>query len=146
VRWSVVEQAHFVHVGRQYIQDERLAFYPTIAECIAEEKPSVVLLSSVLQYLEDPYAVFDDLVRSGADIILVDRTSFHDGENDFVAMQKVGGAIYSASYPLWIFSKSGFLNHSSRSFELVTEWLSPEGVVSLSSGSFSFNGLVMQRK
>jgi putative methyltransferase (TIGR04325 family) len=146
VRWSVVEQAHFVEAGRQHIQDERLVFYPTIGECVAVEKPNVVLLSSVLQYLEDPYAVLDELVRSGAEIILVDRTSFHDGENDFLAVQKVGEAIYPASYPLWIFSKNNFMNHSSEFFDLVTEWLSPEGFVGFSSGCFSFNGLVMQRK
>jgi len=146
VRWSVVEQAHFVEAGRKHIQDERLAFYPTIAECVAAEKPNVVLLSSVLQYLEDPYAVLDELLRSGAEIILVDRTSFHDGENDFIAVQKVGEAIYPASYPLWIFSKNKFMNHLTGSFELVTEWLSPEGFVGFSSGRFSLNGLSMQRK
>jgi len=146
VRWSVVEQAHFVEAGRKHIQDDRLAFYPTIAECVAAEKPNVVLLSSVLQYLEDPYAVLDELLRSGAEIILVDRTSFHDGENDFIAVQKVGEAIYPASYPLWIFSKNKFMNHLTGSFELVTEWLSPEGFVGFSSGRFSLNGLSMQRK
>ena len=146
VRWSVVEQAHFVEAGREHIQDEQLVFYPSIAECVAVEKPNVVLLSSVLQYLENPYAVLDELVRSGVEIILVDRTSFHGGENDFVAAQKVGEAIYPASYPLWIFSKINFINHSSEFFDLVTEWLSPEGFVGLSSGRFSFNGLVMQRK
>jgi putative methyltransferase (TIGR04325 family) len=146
VRWSVVEQAHFVEAGRQHIQDERLVFYPTIAECVAVEKPNVVLLSSVLQYLEDAYAVLDELVGSGVETILVDRTSFHDGENDFIAVQKVGEAIYPASYPLWIFSKNNFINHSSEYFDLVTEWLSPEGFVGFSSGRFSFNGLAMQRK
>ena len=146
VRWSVVEQAHFVEAGRKHIQDERLAFYPTIAECVAAEKPNVVLLSSVLQYLEDPYAVLDELLRSGAEIILVDRTSFHDGENDFIAVQKVGEAIYPASYPLWIFSKNNFMNNSIESLELVTEWLSPEGFVGFSSGRFSFNGMIIQRK
>jgi putative methyltransferase (TIGR04325 family) len=146
VSWSIVEQAHFVQAGRQHIQDERLVFYPTIAECVAAEKPNVILLSSVLQYLPDPYAVLDELVGSGIEIILVDRTSFHDGEDDFVAVQKVGEAIYRASYPLWIFSKNNFMNHSSESFELVTEWLSPEEFVGFSSVRFSFNGLVMQRK
>ena len=28
VRWSVIEQAHFVKAGRKHIQDERLVFYP----------------------------------------------------------------------------------------------------------------------
>jgi len=104
------------------------------------------LLSSVLQYLEDPYSVLDELVHSGADIILIDRTSFHDGDNDFIAVQKVREAIYPASYPVWIFSKNNFMKYIIESFELVTEWLSPEGFVGFSSGRFSFNGMIMQRK
>jgi len=146
VRWSVVEQAHFVDAGRKYIQDERLVFYPTIAECVAEEKPNVVSLSSVLQYLEDPYAVLDELAQSGVEIILVDRTSFHDGKDDLIAVQNVAKAIYPASYPLWILSKKRLISHLSKKFILVAETLSPEGFVQFDKGSFSFNGLIMKRK
>jgi putative methyltransferase (TIGR04325 family) len=146
VRWSVVEQAHFVDAGRKHIQDERLVFYPTIAECVAEEKPNVALLSSVLQYLEDPYAVLDELAQSGVEIILVDRTSFHDGKDDLIAVQNVAKAIYPASYPLWILSKKRLISHLSKKFILVAETLSPEGFVQFDKGSFSFNGLIMKRK
>jgi len=111
VRWSVVEQAHFVEAGRKHIQDERLAFYPTIAECVAAEKPNVVLLSSVLQYLEDPYEVLDELMRSGAEIILVDRTCFlvSDGP-DVYKVQATPASIYSSRYPIRYFDCRKFLN------------------------------------
>ncbi len=89
VRWSVVEQAHFVEAGRQHIQDDRLVFYSTIAECVTVEKPNVVLLSSVMQYLEKPYTILDELIRCDVDIILIDRTSFYNGEEDLIAVQKV---------------------------------------------------------
>ena len=146
VRWSVVEQPHFVEAGRQFIQDEQLVFYSTIAECVAAEKLNVVLLSSVLQYLEKPYAILDELVRSGVDIILIDRTSFYNGEEDLIAVQKVAEVIYPASYPLWVFSKKKIISHLSKTFSLVTEKLSPEDFVPFASGSFSFSGLVLNRK
>ena len=145
VRWSVVEQAHFVEAGRQHIQDDRLVFYSTIAECVTVEKPNVVLLSSVMQYLEKPYTILDELIRCDVDIILIDRTSFYNGEEDLIAVQKVAEVIYPASYPLWIFSKKKFISHLSK-FSLVTEKLSPEGFVAFASGSFSFSGLVLSRK
>jgi putative methyltransferase (TIGR04325 family) len=145
VRWSVVEQPHFVEAGRQFIQDEQLVFYSTIAECVAAEKLNVVLLSSVLQYLEKPYAILNELVRSGVDIILIDRTSFYNGEEDLIAVQKVAEAIYPASYPLWVFSKKKFISHLSKTFSLVTEKLPPEDLVPFASGSFSFSGLVLRR-
>jgi len=54
IRWNVVEQAHYVKAGQTYIQDEQLRFYPSIHECLAENKVNAILLSSVLQYLSDP--------------------------------------------------------------------------------------------
>lgn len=145
LRWSVVEQAHFFEAGREHIQDERLVFYPTIAECVAVEKPNVVLLSSVLQYLPDPYAVLDELIGSGAEIILVDRTSFWDGQEDLLGVQKVTEKIYPASYPFWIFSKKKFIRYLSDKFDLISETLSPEGFASFAKGRFSFNGFMIKR-
>ena len=57
VRWSVVEQKHFVVCGRDEFQDEYLRFHETIADCLAEGPVDVGFLSSVLQYLERPYAI-----------------------------------------------------------------------------------------
>ena len=106
VRWSVVEQAHFVEAGRKHIQDERLVFYPTIAECVAAEKPNVVLLSSVVHYLEDPYAVLDELVRSGSDLVVVDLTIVNKELEDRVFLQHVPKGIYEASYPCYSLSEN----------------------------------------
>jgi putative methyltransferase (TIGR04325 family) len=146
VRWSIVEQPHFVEAGRQHIQDEKLVFYPTITDCIVAEKPNVALLSSVLQYLPSPYVILEELVESGVEVILLDRTSFHTGHSDLIAMQKVSQAIYPATYPFWIFSKEKLVNFLSIKFELVASTLSPEGFVSLAGKNFSFNGFVMRRK
>lgn len=111
VRWSVVEQAHFVEAGREHIQDEQLLFYPTIAECIALEKPNVVLLSAVLQYLEDPYAVLDELVECGVATILVDRTCFLASDMpDVYKVQVTPASIYSSRYPIRYFGRKKFLN------------------------------------
>lgn len=105
VRWSVIEQAHFVKAGRKHIQDERLVFYPKIAECVAKEKPNVVLLSSVLQYLEDPYAVLDELVRSGVNLIIVDLTIVNKSQSNKIFLQNVPKSIYEASYPVHALSE-----------------------------------------
>ena len=55
LRWSVVEQPHFVERGRRSFQDERLRFYESLEACLTENTPNVLVLSSVLQYLERPY-------------------------------------------------------------------------------------------
>ncbi len=146
VHWSIVEQSHFVQIGRKYIQDDQLLFYESVQDALLVQKPNVVLLSGVLQYLRDPFVVLSKLINCGATTILIDRTSFHDGERDTLLIQKVGKDIYPASYPLWIFSKSKFVEFLSLSFEVVAEHTCPEGFVNYSGGVFSFNGMLLQRK
>lgn len=109
VRWSVVEQAHFVEAGLNHIQDEHLVFYPTITECVAVEKPNVVLLSSVLQYLEDPYTVLDELAQSGVNLIIIDRTLVNKSQSNMIFLQNVPKSIYEASYPVHSLSESQLL-------------------------------------
>jgi putative methyltransferase (TIGR04325 family) len=146
VRWAIVEQPHFVQAGREHIQDDDLVFYPTIGECAANENPNVVLLSGVLQYLDRPYAILQELIECGAEFVIVDRTSFHDGRDDLVAMQTVPPAIYSASYPMWLLSRHDFMRSMSSQFDLVAESLSPEGYISLRDSTFSFNGFIFRRR
>ena len=111
VRWSVVEQEHFVKTGRDHIQDERLCFYSTIAGSISADKPNVILLSSVLQYLEDPYEILEELVESDAELILVDRTPFLSvGSSDIFKVQINPKSINLSRYPIRYFSCDNFIN------------------------------------
>ena len=43
----------------------------------------------MLQYLNNPYNILDELINIGADLILIDRTSFYDELQDLVGVQKV---------------------------------------------------------
>ena len=123
VRWSVVEQAHFVEAGRKLIQDERLVFYPTIVECVAEEKPNVVLLSSVLQYLKDPYAVLGELARRDVNLIIIDLAIFNNTQSNKIFLQNVPKSIYEASYPVHTLSESQLIKRlDSAGFELVVSF------------------------
>lgn len=145
VHWSVVEQPQLVAAGRKFIEDDQLSFYESFTESVSAHKPNVILLSSVLQYLCDPYRILDQILRCPASIILIDRTPFHDEKNDIILVQNVGKHIYPASYPSWVFSKTRFLNHLNRFFSVEIDCLSPEGFVKYSNGSFSYNTLLMQR-
>lgn len=100
VRWNVVEQPHYVDAGRKHIQDEQLRFYQTIDECLTENQSNVVLLSSVLQYLPNPFGMLNELAAIKADTLILDRTSFSPpGHKDFVRLQHVPENIYKATYP-----------------------------------------------
>lgn len=113
VRWSVVEQPHFVEAGRAHVQNETLVFYPTIMECVAAENPNVLLLSSVLQYLERPFAVLDELIGSGVEIILVDRTSLSTN-GDVFKIQVTPKNICSSRYPIRYFDRTKLISFFNR--------------------------------
>jgi len=146
VRWSIVEQAHFVTAGMQYIQDEQLRFYETILECVKDEKPNVVLLSSVLQYLEKPYEVLESLSEIGAMLLIIDRSPFWSESTDGLLIQHVPPQIYPASYPTHIFSEPGFLAWMLPKWSLTAEFLSPEGYVQSPAGRFAFKGFLLKRE
>ncbi|MGO7040437.1 TIGR04325 family methyltransferase [Rhizobium acaciae] len=101
LKWCVVEQPHFVSAGRTEFEDERLSFSDSLDEAIDRVKPNVVLLSGVLQYLENPLEYLEGLLSTGVKFILIDRTpaQFDVAAAPFV--QHVPAWIYSASYPVW---------------------------------------------
>ena len=119
VRWNIVEQARHVETGKTYFADERLRFYDDIAGCLAETRPNVVLLGSVLQYLERPYAILDELLALPCDHLIVDRTPFWSGADDRLCVQTVPPSIYAASYPSWVFSRGRLRERLRHDWEIV---------------------------
>jgi putative methyltransferase (TIGR04325 family) len=109
LRWSVVEQPHFVAVGQAEIANEGLRFYESIDACVAEERPNVVLLSSVLPYVEEPYGLLRSVLGRQFDFVILDRTPFfvHDLP-DRLTVEHVPPSIYDASYPAWFFNLPRF--------------------------------------
>lgn len=100
VRWCVIEQPHFVKAGRSHFENEELAFYDTIEEFLLDEQPNVILVSSVLQYLPNPYSVINSLLTIGAETILLDQTMFSMSGREQIFIQNVPKLIYEARYPV----------------------------------------------
>lgn len=122
VRWSVVEQPGFVRVGQEQFQDDVLRFYPDVPSCVAAEAPNVLHISCVLQYLEQPYEVLDQLLGVGFKAIILDRTALIEGPRDRLTVQRVGKSIYPASYPAWFFSRARLLEAFSPRYRLVEDF------------------------
>ena len=79
-----------------------------------------MLLSSVLQYINNYHSVLDQVIAIGAEFIIVDRTPFLKiGDKEKVFIQKVPDAIYQASYPCRFFVEKDFLDYfESRQYKL----------------------------
>jgi len=122
VTWSIVEQANFAELGKREFETERLRFHADLSSCLASTTPDVVLFSSVLQYVEDPYGVLELVARHGVPYLLVDRTPFIDGSEDRLTVQTVSKRIYPASYPAWFFSRERFMRALAPSYRLLEEF------------------------
>ena len=110
IEWLIVEQKHFVDCGKEFFEDQILKFYHTIDECFLNHKPNVLVLSSVLQYLENPQEWINLFLKKNFEYIILDRTAFAASENDFITIQTVPESIYFATYPTWFFNKQKLID------------------------------------
>jgi putative methyltransferase (TIGR04325 family) len=110
LRWNIIEQSHYVKIGQADFEDDHLRFYADIDSCLADTSPNLVLLSGVLQCIEKPFSILDQILALPCDHIIIDRTPFWSGSNDRLCVQNVPPSIYPASYPCWIFSATLFHN------------------------------------
>ncbi|MCX6690450.1 MAG: methyltransferase, TIGR04325 family, partial [Methanoregula sp.] len=145
VQWNIIDQPAYVKVGKEYFEDEVLKFFPDIENCLSETKPNVILLSSVLQYLENPYEILNKLLNLPIDYVIIDKTPFWDGSTDRLCVQKVPPSIYPASYPSWIFAKGKFLHQiAKKDYEVIVDF---ENFDHLSGPvEFTYRGMILSRK
>jgi putative methyltransferase (TIGR04325 family) len=108
LRWSVVEQPHFVARGREQFEDDVLRFHGSPEECLAAESPNVLVLAGVLQYLPDPGAQLDRLLALRIPHVIVDRAMLLEGNDDVLAVQELPRSLGGTSYPCWFFGGERF--------------------------------------
>lgn len=121
LEWHIVEQAHVVASGRKHFQTEQLQFHESLSECLASTNPHAVLLSAVLQYLPDPYALLQQLVATAVEFVIIDRHPI-TLTNELLTVQNIPASIYPASYPCWLFDPAGTSRILSAAFTPWAEW------------------------
>lgn len=128
LRWSVVDQPPQVACGRQDFASDELKFYETIADCLREEQPNVLLLSGVLQYLPEPYEFLASLLGESIPCVIVERIAFDCSGRDRLTVQHVPPQIYRASYPAWFLSEIAFRKVFTKRYELICEYEGPDNL------------------
>lgn len=122
LRWTVIEQPHFVERGRELYQPSGDVKFARSADEI-HGVPSLLILSSVLQYMKDPEQTLVDLVHRLKPLgIFIDRTPFIAGPRSRLTIQKVPASMVSSSYPCWFLSRDIIEIVLSSSYEKVTSF------------------------
>lgn len=121
IEWNIVEQAHFVDCGKENFENNELKFYHTIGECLLKHNPTVLVLSSVLQYLSNVEECLEQFNNSNFAYILIDRNTSIPSEQNILTIQNVPESIYKASYPCWFFNHQ-FIQNKLTNYTLISSF------------------------
>jgi putative methyltransferase (TIGR04325 family) len=121
VNWCIVEQKGFVKIGIEEFETKKLHFFNNIEDCLESYNVDVILFSSVLQYLEEPFAMIEKIKGLRIKNIIIDRTPFISGK-DRLTIQKVMPSIYKASYPCWFFNIRKFEDAFLPEYKLILDF------------------------
>lgn len=124
--WNVIEQKHFVDYGRKEIPE--INFYYTIEEFMKRNsnQSDVLLLSSVLEYMENPFEMLESLLNNDWKFVIIERSQYNPDDKDRLMIQAVPPSIYDAQYPLWLRSESK--QHAimtQKGYENILDWELP---------------------
>ena len=119
LEWRVVEQAHYVAAGRREFETPALSFWPDLRSASEGPPANVAVLSSVLQYIPEPYAVIDEVVRLGPAWIFIDRLPLLEGPTDRLTIEHVPPDIGTETYPAWFLSEERFVKAVSGRYRTV---------------------------
>lgn len=145
LQWYIVEQSGFVECGNALFANDELSFYGSIDSL--PQKPDVIILSGVLQYLENPYQLLNSLMRLDSPYIVIDRTTFDDTILiDKVLVEHVPHHIYKGSYPFWLLSYDKMKEYVTKQYDLMCEFDGLDGKYSVSGFNVSSKGFFLRRK
>lgn len=136
--WNIIEQKSFVRVGKEFFEDNELKFFESLKEV---SKTDVVLLSSVLPYLFDPWSVLSKIMDLNPQFICVDRTVFSIEPEERISVQKVSSSIYNASYPIRLIPELKLENYLIENYKKIIEYSEKE-----LASIYNIKGLIFKRK
>lgn len=141
--WSIVEQNHYVECGRAEFETDELRFYFDVESCIAEQNPSVLLLSGVLGYIPNSYSFLEGVLKHNFHYVILDRTAFSRDDTDHFKIHNVPKWIYEASIPVRFLSRTQVLGHLSRDYDLLFDFETVDAYPGLLP---EYRGFVFRRK
>jgi putative methyltransferase (TIGR04325 family) len=121
--WMVVEQPHYVEVGRQLLADEDVSFCTSFEAAVSElHGVDIVIFSSSLHYSENPMRLLDQAIDATAHSVVIDRSPAWLEVKEHLALQTVGLYSRPVQYPCWVLSQPTILDRLRRAFEVVATW------------------------
>ncbi len=143
LNWCIIEQPQFVDAGKMGFENEHIKFYNSLEDCkTAHQQIDLVLLSSSLQYMSDPYRVLKSIQSFGISYILIDLIGYNDKNQDRITIQYVPPAFYGidASYPCIFLNKSKLEYQLSDGYNKVFDFIAEEDKYYINFKPFKYEG------
>ena len=102
----------------------------------------VALLSSVLQYVDDPYGLLNE-VTNRCKVMVINRIPLTSSGTDQATVQHVRTHGRRGAYPAWFFSNNVFLHEIDKSGDIVSRWAVPEDSHVLKFQQIESQGMVV---
>ena len=149
LRWCIIEQPTYVAEGKKSFENEHVKFYYSLEECYAEnENPNLILISSALQYIKNPYDLLNHIQSFNAPYFMLDLVGFNDSDKDRITIQNVPPVFYGieASYPCTFFSKPKLEAQLSKNYEKEFEFVSEFQKYYINFKPFRYEGSFWKNK
>jgi putative methyltransferase (TIGR04325 family) len=139
VIWSIVELPDNVTTGRELFESEELMFFESLDEFLSNQAsgPNVIVLSGVLQLLDEPFELLNKLSRTTASHMVIDRTTctaLQSHRAGYHLLFDANGDL-SGRVPQWFFSRNLV------EAELKKDWVVMTGFESWFDGRHSSKGV-----
>lgn len=146
VKWHVVEQPHFVEIGRVDHQTNELGFYESIDTI--KTNIDMLVLSSVLQYLPNPLEFIANFKNKKYPYIFIDRliTHFNSNLSTTIMVEHVPAHVYKASYPCYIFNYANLISGFLDQYDIEYEFNANEGRQNLGNIDLMYKGVLLKLK
>jgi putative methyltransferase (TIGR04325 family) len=117
VKWSIVEQAHYVDAGEKYFQDDVLKFYGSVESCLCIQTPNVAIISASMQYMPNQKSFLETIISTEIDILIIDRTFVQQTNSNKIYVQHIGG-----DYPCFSISESWLIKTLEEKYKLIVDF------------------------
>lgn len=128
LNWYIIEQENYVKQGKKEFENEHVKFFHSMQECLSTNPtPNLLLLSSSLQYIKNPYAMLQHIQSFNVPYLMFDLIGFNDQAKDRITIQHVPPIFYGieAAYPCTFFNKEKLekqmLENYQKEFEFISE-------------------------
>jgi len=151
ITWNIIEQSHFYKVGKKKFETNVLRFFESINEYRKENTSTkILLLSGVLQYLDNPYQILNQLLELNPEYIIVDLTVLTNKlhEQDILTIQYINKQYYGKkiSYPCWFFNRNRFLNFVIDRYEVIIDQEAYIGTIKYNNTKYHYSYLLLKKK